>query len=82
LAAPAPSVGAPIPLLGLEQGGLGALTTCALMEPVDASVIEARSTCLEREPWRGLGRHAEPTGLWSLLEELSTGLFGTKFQCN
>jgi len=45
------------------------------MEPVDASIIEARSMHLEREPWRGLGRYVEPTGLWSLLEE-STGLCG------
>jgi len=46
------------------------------MEPVDASIIEARSIYLEREPWRGLGRYIEPTGLWSLLEEFSTGLYG------
>jgi len=59
--APAPSVGAPIPLLGLEQGGLGALSTYALMEPVGASAIEARSTHLEGSlGWASVATQSRP----------------------
>jgi len=52
----APGVGAPDPLLGLEQGGLGALSTTALMEPVDASNREARSMHLGRLVYEVFGR--------------------------
>jgi len=45
------NIGAPM-LLGPWKRGLGALSTTALIEPVDASNSEARSIYLGGEPWR------------------------------
>jgi len=38
--------------------------------------------CTLRGSLGGLGRYVEPTGLWNLLEEFSTELYGGKFQYN
>jgi len=45
------------------------------MEPAVPSISEGNSMYL-RGALEVLGRYIEPTGLWSLLEEFSTGLYG------